>query len=283
MQKIPFVKMVGAGNDFIVIDPIANFDYVKFTQAVCARQTGIGADGVLIFDNSSKSDYQMRIINADGSEAEMCGNGARCMAAYIVAKSKPTKKLFGMDTLAGEVLAEVHGEEVRVRLSDPKDYMSALNITVAGQKMSVDYIDTGVPHTVVFVEGLQEVDVNSLGRLIRNHLRFAPRGTNVNFVEIASPETGKSGNSMVAVRTYERGVEAETLACGTGSVAAALISYLHTHPNVKEQKEASMKVLTASKEVLDVTFDLHEGHKIDNVWLKGTAKVIAKGEYYYNQ
>jgi diaminopimelate epimerase len=223
----------------------------------------------------------MRIINADGSEAEMCGNGARCMAAYIVATTK-VKKNFSMETLAGEVLAEVGDEDVRVRLSNPKDYLAGLNITIANQKMQVDYIDTGVPHTVVFVEGLQEVDVNSLGRLIRNHARFAPRGTNVNFVEIASPQGGKSGNSMVAVRTYERGVEAETLACGTGSVAAALISYLHTHPGVKEQDQASMKVLTASKEVLEVSFDLHEGNKIDNVWLKGTAKVVAQGEYYFN-
>ncbi len=282
MQKIPFVKMVGAGNDFIIIDPQPNLDYIKFTQAVCDRHSGIGADGVLISEKSTTSDYRMRIINADGSEAEMCGNGARCLAAYIVANAKPTKKLFGMETLAGEVLAEVNGEEVRVRLSDPKDYMPALNITIAGQKMRIDFIDTGVPHTIVFVEGLQEVDVNSLGRLIRNHPRFSPRGTNVNFAEIASPEGGKSGNSMVAVRTYERGVEAETLACGTGSVAAALIAYLHTHPTVKEQQGAQMKVLPASKEVLEVTFDLHEGIKIDNVWLKGTAKVIAKGDYYYH-
>ena len=282
MINIPFVKMVGAGNDFIIIEPVAHLDYVKFTQAVCDRHTGIGADGVLISEKSKTSDYHMRIINADGSEAEMCGNGARCMAAYIVANFNPTKKLFGMETLAGEILAEVQAEEVRVRLSDPKDYRPTLNLTIANQKMRVDYIDTGVPHTVVFVEGLQEVDVNTLGRLIRNHPRFAPRGTNVNFAEIASPEGGKSGNSMVAVRTYERGVEAETLACGTGAVATALISYLHTHPSVKEQKGAMMKVVTTSKEILEVTFDLYKDYKIDNVWLKGTANLVAKGEYYYH-
>ena len=283
MIKVPFVKMVGAGNDFIVIEPQANLDYTKFTQSICARNTGVGADGVLILDKSKSSDYQMRIINSDGSEAEMCGNGARCMASYIVTNHRPVKKLFGMETLAGEILGEAEGEIARVRLSDPRGYMSGLNITIANQKMSVDFIDTGVPHTVVFVEGLQEVDVNSLGRLIRNHLRFAPKGTNVNFVEIASPITGQSQNSMVALRTYERGVEAETLACGTGAVAAALISYLHLHPTVKEQKGAQMKVATASKEVLEITFDLHKENKIDNVWLKGTAKVIAKGEYFYNQ
>ena len=219
----------------------------------------------------------MRILNADGSEAEMCGNGARCLAAYIVANMKPIKKLFGMETLAGEILAEAEGEVARVRLSNPKDYLAGLNITIANQKMQVDYIDTGVPHVVAFVEGLQEVDVDSLGRLIRNHPRFAPRGTNVNFVEIASPITGKSSYSMVNVRTYERGVEGETLACGTGSVAAAIISYLHTHSGVKEQMGAVMKVSPASKEVLEVTFDLHKDNKID----KRCIRTLALLSYSY--
>ena len=274
MVRIPFVKMVGAGNDFIIIEARKGLDYAKFAVAACARQTGIGADGVLVLDKSTKSDYRMRIINADGSEAEMCGNGARCMASYIEVNLNPAKSLFGMETLAGEILAQVKGESVRVRLSNPKDYRPNLNITVGGNKLEVHYIDTGVPHTIVFVEGLQEVNVNSLGALIRNHPRFAPRGTNVNFVE-------RARNGMVAVRTYERGVEAETLACGTGSVACALIAYLSAHPNVKKQEEASMKVLTASKEILEVTFDLDEGCKIDNVWLKGRANLIAKGEYFY--
>ncbi len=273
--------MVGAGNDFIIIEPRADLDYVKFAQVVCARQTGIGADGVLILDKSKSSDYRMRIINADGSEAEMCGNGARCMAAYIVANFKPVKHLFGMETLAGEILGEAEGEVARVRLSDPKDYLADMHITVGGNKMTVHFIDTGVPHTIVFVEGLQEVDANSLGRLIRNHPRFAPKGTNVNFVERASPANRGADESMVAVRTYERGVEAETLACGTGAVASALVAYLQLHPTVKKQQGASMRVLTASKEILEISFDLDEG-KISNVWLKGSAKVVAKGEYYFN-
>jgi len=269
------MKMVGAGNDFIVIDPQPSLDYIKFTQAICSRHTGVGAYGVLVLEKSKTSDYKMRIINADGSEAEMCGNGARCMAVHIASHLKPKKLLFGMETLAGEILAETQGEVARVRLSNPKDYMPELNLTVANQKLQVHHIDTGVPHTIVFVDGLQEVDVDSLGRLIRNHPRFAPRGTNVNFVE-------RAREGMVAVRTYERGVEAETQACGTGAVASALIAYLHAHPKVKKQKDAKMKVLTASKEILEISFDLDEGHQIDNVWLKGTAKLVAKGEYYYN-
>ncbi len=281
-MKVPFVKMVGAGNDFIVIEPNPKLDYVAFTKQVCARNFGIGADGVLVLDKSKSSDYRMRIINADGSEAEMCGNGARCMAAYIVAHHAPKKKFFGMETLAGEILAEAKGEEACVRLSNPKDYQPNIDIKVDGKVMTVHYIDTGVPHVIVFVEGLQEVNVNALGRVIRNHQRFAPRGTNVNFVEAASKAGGKGQNAMVTVRTYERGVEAETLACGTGSVAAALVSFMQLNPTVKEKKGAAIKVLTSSKEVLEVAFDLHKDGKIDNVWLYGTAKTIAEGEYYYH-
>lgn len=274
MVSIPFVKMVGAGNDFVIIESRNDFDYAAFAKRVCARHTGIGADGLLVLDKSSRCDYQMRIINADGSEAQMCGNGARCMAAYIAANFKPVKALFSMETLAGEILAEVQGETARVRLSNPKDYRPDMHITVAQQKLEVHYIDTGVPHTVLFVDGLQEVDANSLGALIRNHPRFAPRGTNVNFVE-------HTREGMIAVRTYERGVEAETLACGTGAVASALIAFLHAHPRRKKQKGAFMKVSTESKEILEITFDLDEGNRIDNVWLKGSAKLIAKGEYFY--
>lgn len=283
MLKIPFVKMVGAGNDFIVIEPNAKLDYIAFTKAVCSRHMGIGADGVLILEKSETSDYRMRIINADGSEAEMCGNGARCMAAYIVNKHAPTKKIFGVETLAGEILAEAKSEEACVRLSNPKDYEPNIEIKVDGRKMMVHYIDTGVPHVIVFVEGLQEIDVSTLGRVIRNHQRFAPRGANVNFVEPASKAGGKGQNGMVAVRTYERGIEAETLACGTGSVAAALVSFMQLNPGVKDKNSAAIKVLTSSKEVLEVAFDLHKDGHIDNVWLYGTAKTIASGEYYYDQ
>jgi diaminopimelate epimerase len=273
MKKIPFIKMAGAGNDFLVVENDPKMDYQKLAPKMCARQNGVGADGILVLDKSKSADYKMRIINADGTEAEMCGNGARCMAAYIVAKSAPKKKLFGMETIAGTILAEAEGDIARVRLSDPKDYRPGVPLTIAGNKMQVDYIDTGVPHVVVFVEKLQEIDVNKLGALIRNHGQFKPRGTNVNFVEHI-----REGH--VAVRTFERGVEGETLACGTGSVASALISYIHANPKIEERVDASMKVLTKSSELLEVSFDLLKGKKITNVWLKGSARFIASGEYY---
>lgn len=272
MKKLNFTKMAGAGNDFIVIDAQPGINYTKLTKDVCDRTNGIGADGLLILDKSSKADYKMRIINADGSEAEMCGNGARCMAAYIVANRKPKKKLFTMDTLAGIVEGEAKGEVAVVHLSNPKDYKASVTIKVNDRDLHVSYVDTGVPHTIVFVDELSKIDVKALGEIIRYHDQFKPRGTNVNFVE-------QENEGLVSARTYERGVEDETKACGTGSVAAAIVSYLKANPGVKDKKGAKMNVRTTGGEILEVTFDLKAG-AVSNVWLKGSARFIAKGEYY---
>ena len=276
MIKIPFVKMQGDGNDFIVIDHAAGLDYIALAKKVCDRHMGIGADGLMVLDESSTSDYRMRIINADGSEAEMCGNGARCMAVYIAHKFALVPDVFTMETLAGKIHATVHGESASVQLSDPKDYRPQMEIKVGGHKLTGHFINTGVPHTVIFVQGLQDMDVDGLGRLVRNHPLFAPKGTNVNFVE-------KIKDDCVALRTYERGVESETLACGTGSVAAALMGFLLSGEKHQSQKGASIRVVTKSGELLDVTFDVEVADdtcSITQVWLKGSGKFICKGEYY---
>ena len=274
MKIIPFTKMVGAGNDFIIVENFpANIDLKKFAIQICARQTGIGADGVLILESSKKADYKMRVINSDGSEAEMCGNGARCMAAYIVRHRKETKKQFSLETLAGILLAEARDEVAKIRLSDPKDYQKEICLDINGRRLNVSYMDSGVPHTIVFVDGLKKIDVQTLGETIRHHEHFKPRGTNVNFVE-------QLDSDLVELRTYERGVEAETLACGTGAVASALIAYCHSNFEIKNKKGVFMKVKTKSGEILGVSFDLSDG-KIFNVWLKGSAKFIAQGEYIY--
>lgn len=274
MKNVHFTKMAGAGNDFIVIDaPKTKIDLKKLTQKSCDRSNGLGADGVVVLDKSKTSDYKMRIINADGSEAEMCGNGARCLAAYIVATRNPKKKLFSVETLAGEILAEAKGEVANVRLSPPKDYRASVIVDVNNRPLTVSYIDTGVPHTIVFVNGLEGVDVFTLGKIIRNHEAFKPRGTNVNFVE-------QIDGDLVAVRTFERGVEDETKACGTGSVAAAIVSYLKANPEVKNKKGAKMRVKTRGGEILEVKFDLTDG-VVSNVWLKGSAKFVARGEYFW--
>ncbi|MBF0594536.1 MAG: diaminopimelate epimerase [Candidatus Omnitrophica bacterium] len=276
MKKILFTKMQGAGNDFVVIDHVPGLDYCEFTKKVCNRHMGIGADGVLVLGESTGCDYKMSIINADGSEAEMCGNGARCMAVYIKYKFAVVPEVFTMETLAGKIHASVSGEVASVQLSDPKDYRANVEIKIGEQKLSGHFINTGVPHTVIFVEGLQEFDVDGLGSLIRHHKAFAPKGTNVNFVE-------RVKDGVVAVRTFERGVEAETLACGTGSVASALIGYLQAQKQILPGKNATIRVATKSGELLDVSFDLdvkNDKPVITNVWLKGSGKIICKGEYY---
>jgi diaminopimelate epimerase len=272
LKTIPFTKMQGAGNDFIVIEAAKGISYCKLAEEICDRTFGIGADGLLVLDCSRKANYKMQIINADGSEAEMCGNGARCMAAYISHHRKPTTKLFTMETLAGIINAEVSDKTVTVRLSDPKDYKADIPLNVLGRNIQVQFINTGVPHCVVYVDNLAGIDVALIGRAIRTHKHFAPAGTNVNFVEQIKPD-------HVAVRTFERGVENETKACGTGSVAAAIVSYLAAHPQTTNQLKAKMSVLTRSTEVLQVIFDIVNHHP-QNVWLKGSATFIAQGFYF---
>jgi len=264
--------MSGAGNDFIIIKAQKGLNLKAFAKKVCDRTNGIGADGVLVLDKSGKSDYRMRIINADSSEAEMCGNGVRCLAAYIVANKKPKKKLFSIQTCAGTILAEAKGEIANVRLSDPSGFVSDVPLEISKQKVNVSFIDTGVPHVVIFVSALDDIDVNIIGSKIRYHKKFKPKGTNVNFVEQESA-------TLISNRTYERGVEAETKACGTGSVASALVAYLKMKPSIQNKKSAKIRVRTTSGEILNVQFDLVLG-KIENVWLRGSAKFIASGEYY---
>ena len=271
MKTIKFTKMAGAGNSFIIIEnPEVNLR--KLVINICSPKTGFATDGLLILDKSKKADYRMRILNADGSEAEMCGNGARCLAAYIAREKKPKKKRFAIETLAGTLLAEAKGEIANIRLSDPKYYSPDIPLFVNGRTLHVDYIDTGVPHAVVYVDGLDAIDVEAIGREIRNHIHFRPRGTNVDFVE-------QIKTNHIKVRTFERGVEGETLACGTGSVAAAITTFLKASPKVTRKTGILVKVLTLSQETLEVTFSI-AGKKISDVWLKGSAKFIAKGEYY---
>ncbi|MCD4779359.1 MAG: diaminopimelate epimerase [Candidatus Omnitrophica bacterium] len=271
-KKLAFCKMVGAGNDFIILDHPARMNFKKLAPVMCDRTNGIGADGLLVLSPSRKTDFRMRIINADGSEAEMCGNGARCMAAYIVRYKKPKQKLFGVETIAGLIMSEAKGQIANVHLSDPLGYKESIKLKINKRVMHLSYIDTGVPHVIVFVDSLMQIPVNVIGEQIRYHKNFSPRGTNVNFVE-------QLLDDLVAVRTYERGVEGETKACGTGSVAAALVNYLKGYAAGRDKKKAKMKVLTQSGETLFVTFDVINGQP-KNVWLKGSAKFIAKGEYF---
>jgi len=267
MSKIAFTKMVGSGNDFVVVEglpPVRASALADLSRQVCNRKFGVGADGLLVLEKSEIADVKMRILNADGSEAEMCGNGARCVALYTSFKRKAQNVKLKIETRAGIIDARVDQKTIRIKLTDPRDTGLDLPLKVYGRAMKVNFINTGVPHTVIFVEGLEKIAVENLGQDIRNHKAFAPKGTNVNFVEALKDD-------LIEVRTYERGVEGETLACGTGSVASALIFA------IKAKRDKRVRVRTRSKELLSVYFKRKAGRFTD-VWLEGRARVVFNGE-----
>ena len=265
-KTVSFYKAVASGNDFVVVDNRrkAIKNPLAFAKAVCPRHTGIGADGVLLLESSRKSSFKMRIINSDGSEAEACGNGFRCIALFAKQElGYPSE--FQFESLAGVIQAKIKGTSVRVQMVEPTQMKERGELQVLGHRLHYSFINTGVPHAVIFVEGLAKIDVNGLGRAIRTHAHFRPKGTNVNFVEVTGPKN-------VRVRTYERGVEAETLACGTGSTASAILSSVlgYTRPPVQ--------VTTSGGEILTVDFKQQNG-KLDPVTLEGEAAVVFKGQY----
>ena len=209
MNNIKFTKMVAAGNDFIVFNDNLKLSTARMrslARKICDRKYGVGADGLLLLSKSKIADIRMRIFNVDGSEAEMCGNGARCAALYAAGRKKRIK----LETIAGIIESEINNNNVRIKLTNPKDIKLDLSLTLNKRVIKVNYIDTGVPHAVVLVEKTDLIDVKSIGESLRFNKKFAPRGTNVDFVQIIN-------KNNIAVRTYERGVEDETLACGTGS------------------------------------------------------------------
>ncbi len=249
--------MIASGNDFIVIDKKLSGNLPGLAKSLCDRKFGIGADGLLLLDNSK---HTMRIFNADGSEAQMCGNGARCAALYSGEKEGK------INTLAGVINTQVSNSQVRVQLTCPKDIKLDIPLNVNNRLIKVNFVNTGVPHVVIFVRGIETIDVRNIGSSIRHHVKFAPAGTNVNFVEVKD-------KNLIQVRTYERGVEDETLACGTGSAASAIIFAL------KHGIENSVKVKTQCGETLKVFFEKNN-HKFQDLWLEGSAKIVYKGEYY---
>ena len=221
-DAIAFWKMSGAGNDFIIIDNrggvVDGRDLATFTRKVCCRKLSVGADGlILIQTTDADADFSWRFYNSDGSTAEMCGNGARCAARYAYLNGIAGERMVFV-TAVGAIAAEVIGSVAKVRMTDPSPMTPAQRLTLEdGETLSYRFVNTGVPHAVVAVADIDAVDVVGLGRRIRRHERFAPAGTNANFIQ-------SIGEGAVAIRTYERGVEDETLACGTGAVAGALVA-----------------------------------------------------------
>jgi len=274
---IPFVKMSGTGNDFIIIDhrdPFINeADQSEFARIVCRRKFSVGADGLILIENSETADFRWQFYNGDGSEAEMCGNGARCAARFAFEKNIASATM-RFETTAGEIEAFVlggPGESVKIRLTAPEDLRLNIPVTVGSMEQTLHFINTGVPHTVVLVNDAGDVPVADWGREIRFHETFQPAGTNTNFAQVIS-------NDTLMVRTYERGVEGETMACGTGAVASALIAaYL-------EQAKPPVTVITSGGEELTIHFSFTgEGNdrKLDlvaGIFLEGPAHTIYEGE-----
>lgn len=218
---VSFWKMNGAGNDFVVLDNRDNSLSLTGEQIarLCHRQRGIGADGLLAVEPAERgADFRMRYYNADGGEAEMCGNGARCFARFVNSLSGGDLTKTTFETMAGVIEAEFQGDQVRIQLSTPHGLALDQRLDLDGVPHTVHSLNTGVPHAVVFVDDLAAAEVRRFGSSMRYHPHFAPKGTNANFAQVIAP-------GQIAIRTYERGVEDETLACGTGMVACALIHH----------------------------------------------------------
>jgi diaminopimelate epimerase len=260
-----FSKMNGAGNDFVMIDNRLGDLRLAPDQItkICDRHRGVGADGVLVLERATNgADFRMRYYNADGGEAEMCGNGARCFARYASHVASPKEEL-SFETPAGVIGAKLQGELVRLQMSEPKDLRLAITIPWPDGEIAAHFVNTGVPHVVVLVDDLENTDVRGLGSAIRRHELFAPKGANANFVK-------ERGERQIAVRTYERGVEDETLACGTGVVASALI--FAALKNVS----GPIGVLVRGGNELQVGFD-RSGDQFRNVTLTGPADFVFEG------
>ena len=264
---LKFTKMNGAGNDFVVVDNRDNSIRLSKTQIerICNRNSGIGADGFLAVEPAQDgADYRMRYYNADGGEAEMCGNGARCFGRYANRLQGGGAEKISFETIAGVIEATFHGDDVQIQLSEPYDLELDAEIELGGQATRVHSVNTGVPHAVVIVEDIAAVDIVAQGAAVRHHDRFAPAGTNANFMMALGPES-------IAIRTYERGVEDETLACGTGMVANAIIH------NQLTNAQPPIRVRVAGGDDLLVDFE-REGDQYRNVTLTGPADIVFEGE-----
>ena len=261
-DSIPFWKMSGAGNDFILIDNrtgLVSADEIRpRVPRLCAPHVSLGADGLILIESASgAADFKWRFFNADGSEAEMCGNGARCAARFAHLNGiAPARMTF--ETIAGPIQARVEGGRVRVRLTEPRALALGVRLPIeGGTDFSADFVNTGVPHAVVFVDDPGSMDVSGVGRAIRFHPEFAPAGANANFVRV-------DGRHAMRIRTYERGVEGETLACGTGSVASAVVA---------------APVTLAARSGIDLTVHFARSNgTFGEIDLEGDARIVCKGE-----
>ena len=268
-MTIPFWKMHGAGNDFILVDdrerifPITNASWIA---SICARRTGVGCDGVILVQKSEKADFRMRFINPDGGEVEMCGNGARCIAR-LAFEQGIASKFMSIDTLAGVVKAEIVQKNVCLYMTHPTDWQLEKSLDIEDGRINYSYLNSGVPHVVIDVDNLENLNIEQVAPKIRHHSSFFPDGTNVNFIHITDAHT-------MEVRTYERGVEGETLACGTGLVACGLIA------SKLKKVTPPLKIGCASGDILEFDGDITD-EEVKNIKLMGPAEHVFRGHLEY--
>ena len=279
MEPIDFWKMNGSGNDFILINnmdgKIKNDEMKDLVTKISRRRESVGADGVIFLEKSAHLDFAWRFFNADGTEVEMCGNGSRCIARFAYLLGIADREM-SFETMAGPVSASVHGRMVKVLMPLPKDFSRDIAIKHRGLWEGVDFINTGVPHVVVYVNDLETYPVLEHGRSIRYDPFFAPDGTNVNFMRVLAPY-------RIEVRTYERGVEDETFACGTGSIACALAA------SKRGLARSPVKVMTRGGDQLVIYFtpadckqnQTEKKHAMfKEVWLEGNTSIVYKGQLH---
>jgi len=266
-MDIRFTKMNGAGNDFVVLDNRKNSLSLECGDIarLCDRHRGVGADGLLAVEPAEGSaDFRMRYYNSDGGEAEMCGNGARCFARFAARLMEGSPNMVSFETQAGLITAVLEGELVTLEMGRPQDHRDPQFLTLGDSSHQVHFINTGVPHAVVFVSEVEKIDVQILGSALRWHTAFSPKGTNANFAQVIAPDT-------LLLRTYERGVEGETLACGTGVCATALLHAMQTGA------QSPIHVKVRGGETLSVDFQKNPDGTFAGAKLTGPADFVFEG------
>jgi diaminopimelate epimerase len=263
-MKIPFSKLSGAGNDFIIIDNRDDSIHLAPLQIkkLCTRRTGIGADGLILIEPSATYSFSMKYHNADGFPGSMCGNGGRCAVYFTSTIGLPSDSdnAYSFEANGNRYDAWVLGEEsVKLKMLPPEEFR--YNMVIYGERCHA--VNTGSPHAIIYTSDLDAIQVNEIGSAIRHRTDFFPEGTNVNFIEITSPHS-------LALRTFERGVEEETLACGTGAVAAALMS-----SKLGKISSTTVQVNVKSGDTLEVCFN----ENMLEVFLTGPAKIIYEGSF----
>ncbi len=284
MRSIQFTKVEGAQNDFVIVDDRAgkldDATRRRFTQRISHRRRGAGSDGAIFIDTSDTHDFTMSFYNPDGSVGSMCGNGGRCAALYALVNGIAGPRM-RFDVLGRSYTAVVRGTQVHLAFPPPVLLDLDLGLETAFGTIRADYVDNGAPHVVLFVEDLperlraplQEMDMRRIGTLLRRHAHFEPRGSNVNVLELGA-------DMVVHIRTFEKGVEDETEACGTGTLAAGLIAHL------RRGIPAPVRLRTHGGEILRVHFTPDPNAAEDDparysrdLALEGPAAMVYEGCY----